>query len=47
MFGPHPVGWSANSKLSPDLSPEVVAEANLRIARNSGVVRFGPCPVIV
>ena len=42
----HPFAWlcnsiapglSANSKLSPNLNPELVAEANLRIARDTGV----------
>jgi hypothetical protein len=31
---------SANRKLSPNLNPEGVAEANLRIARDSGVGRY-------
>jgi hypothetical protein len=45
----HPFAWlcnaiapglSANRKLSPNLNPEVVAEANLRIARISLLIPF-------
>jgi hypothetical protein len=36
------LGLSANKKLSPNLNSEVGAEANLRIARISGVGRFRP-----